>query len=273
MTFKTTTKQRHSYQRSEVALGSITVNEKAQRQLREHRVAELTANLDLDMIGEPVLNFVAEDRYHVIDGQHRIEALKRFLGDGWEKAKIPCRVYKGLSEQEEADMFDRLDNVLSVSAFDKFQVRVTAKREIESAVAKIVKAQGLTIARSNGDGAIGAVTTLVRIYKRSSGEVLGRSLHIIREAFGDAGLDAKIIDGVSLVCHRYNGTLDDDAAIARLRTTRAGAAGLMGRAVVVHKQTGSALSQCIASAVVEAVNRGRGGKKLPDWWTASAAAN
>ena len=267
---KAQVKPTRSYQKAEVALGLMKVNARAQRELREYRVKELAADFDFDMMGEPVLNWVGNGVYHIIDGQHRVEALKVALGDGWEKFTIPCRVYKGLSDEEEADMFDRLDNVLAVSAWDKFHTRVTAKREIECAVSKCVSDEGLTIKRPGHgytNGAVTAIATLIRIYKRSDGETLKKTLRIVRDAFGDTGLEARILDGIGLVCHRYNGAIKESAAVERLSTMRGGASGLIGKAVTLHKQTGNSMAQCVAATAVEVINRGRGGKKLPSWWS------
>lgn len=255
----------HSYQRSDVALGVMSVNPQAQRECREYRVNELLASFDLDVFGEPTLNWI-NGVYHIIDGQHRTEALKQWLGEGWEKQKIPCRVYKGLTDQEEADMFDRLNNTLTVSAFSKFKVRVTARREVETAIDNIVRDERLVISRDKVPGAIGAIGTLVRVYKRSDGETLAKSLRIIRDAFGDSGFDAQIIDGIGHLCQRYNGTLDEPVAVDRLSTIRGGVAGLLGRAAVLKKQTGNSHAQCVAASAVDIINARRGGKKLPSWW-------
>jgi hypothetical protein len=267
MSKRRSTTHHRPYQTQDVALGKMVVNPRAQRELKKHRVDYLVANFDLDDFGLPVVNW-RDGSYYVIDGQHRVEALKEFLGTGWEIQKIPCRVYQGLSEQEEADMFDRLNDVLTVSAFDKFRNRVTAQRETETAIDSIIRAEKLTISRDKAPGAIGAVGTLVRVFKRSDGATLARSLRIIRDSFGDVGLESQIIDGIGHLCHRYNGTLDEKATIARLSSMRGGAAGLMGKATVLHKQTGNSLAQCIAAAAVDVINAQRGSKKLPSWWTA-----
>jgi hypothetical protein len=45
-----------------------------------------------------------------------------------------------------------------------------------------------------------------------------------------------------------------------------GVNGLLGRAEQIRRQTGNPKNHCVAAAAVEAINRGRGGKKLPSWW-------
>jgi len=273
MSSKRSTTHHRPYRQQEVALGQMVTSNKTQRELKPARVNELLANFDLDVFGQPVLNW-RSGKFFIIDGQHRVEALKLWLGAGWEIQKIESRVYQGLSEAEEAEMFDRLNNVLIVSSFDKFRIRVTAGREAESAIDKIVKSEKLLISRDKIPGAIGAVGTLVRVFTRADGDVLARTLRIIRDAYGDAGFEAKVIDGIGHLCQRYNGALEESVVIEKLGETRGGVKGLLGKAAVLHKQTGNAQGQCVAAAAVDIINANRGGKKLPSWWkTAGKAAN
>lgn len=40
----------------------------------------------------------------------------------------------------------------------------------------------------------------------------------------------------------------------------------MTRAMLLRKQTGVAIPECVAAATIDALNAKRGGKKLPSWW-------
>jgi hypothetical protein len=269
MSTKRSTAHHRPYRIQEVPVGKMCTSRRAQRDLNPHRVDELVADFDLDQFGQPVVSW-RDGHYYIIDGQHRVDALKRWLGKGWEIQKIECRVYQGLNEAEEADMFDRLNNVLIVSSYDKFKIRVTAGREAELAIAKVVKEENLVISRDEIPGAVSAVGTLVRVFNRSDAEVLARALRIIRDAFGDTGFKAPVIDGIGHLCQRYNGALEEKYAIEKLSVTRGGVNGLLGKAAVLHQQTGNSRSQCIAAAAVDIINAHRttGTKRLPSWWKA-----
>ena len=130
----------------------------------------------------------------------------------------------------------------------------------------LVEQVGLVISRDKLPGAISAVGTLRRVYTRSDGKTLGRALRIIRDAYGDPGLEASVIDGIGLLCERYNGDLNDDEAIAKLQHANGGVNGLLGRAEKIRQQTGDYKSHAVAAAAVEIINSGKGGKKLPSWW-------
>ena len=248
-----------------VPLNKLRTSVNTQRVLKPARVELLLSQFDLEQFGLPVVN-LRDGAYWIVDGQHRLETLKRWLDKGWENQKIECRAYTGMTEKEEADMFDRLNNQLQVTTFDKFKVRVTAHRQTETAVQRAVEKQGLKISRTKGDGSIQAVATLVRIYERSDTEILGRALRITRDAFGDAGFTSAVLDGIGHLCQRYDGVLNESKSIEQLRAMRGGVGGLTSRAEVLRKQTGNQLSHCVAAAAVDVINRG-GGRKLPSWWS------
>lgn len=248
----------------DVPLAKMRVSPNAQRELKAYRVAFLRENFNIELLGYPVVN-LREGVYWIIDGQHRIAALREWL-DAWEGQSLTCRVYTSLTEKQEADMFDWLNNVLTVSAFDKFKTRVTAGREVERDVQKVVENCGLRVSVSHEPGSLSCVSTLVKIAQRGNPETLGRSLTITHSAFGDTGLTHAVIDGIARVCDRYNGQLKDDATIERLNTMRGGVGALLGRAEVLRKATRRATPECVAAAVIDVLNSKRGGKKLPSWW-------
>lgn len=253
--------------RKTVPLGKMHIlSRHAQRsKLNESRVNYLLSNFDLDRIGLPVLNERENVTYYILDGQHRIETLKRWLGDGWEKQKIECEVFVGLKEAEESAMFLALNDTLRVGAMDKFRASVNAGFLDQVHIQKIIEGAGLCISTDKIPGAVSAVGTLERVYRRSDGNTLARSLRVIRDAFGDAGFRSQVIDGIGHLCHRYNGVLEERTAVEKLGNVHGGVNGLLGKAEVLHKQTGNAKAQCVAAAAVDIIN-GRGRRKLPSWW-------
>jgi len=251
-----------------VALGKMIVSDSAQRELKPRRVSALLKEFDIELLGLPVLNH-RDGVYYIVDGQHRIAALKEWLGDGWEPQLIECRVHSGLTEAQEAKLFLELNNYLAVTAYDKFKTAVTAGLPTETAIKSIVEETGLSICRHKSENTISAVATLVKVYKRSGGDTLGRSLRIIRDAFPAAPFEAVVIDGIGRVCERYNGSLDDSLAVSKLGDVRGGMVTLLAKAETLHKQTRQNRGHCVAAAAVDIMNSKRGGKKLPSWWSAA----
>lgn len=247
-------------------LDKMKINPLAQRELNQARVDHLVAHLELEELGNLVVN-VRDGAVFVIDGQHRMEALRQF---GFTDEKFQCWAYEGLTAEQEAEKFLKLNDTLVVAALPKYRAAITAGRDVESDIDRVVRSLGLCVTADQIPGAIRAVGTLRRVYTRSDAPTLSRSLRIIRDAFGDAGMEAAVIDGIGHLCQRYNGELDEGKAIRTLGSMHAGVNGLLGNAEKIRRQTGNAKGQCVAAAAVDAINRGRGGKKLPSWWKAES---
>jgi hypothetical protein len=254
-----------------VALGLMRFPTMAQRdRINQGRVAGIAANMDLEQIGTPTVNRRG-GLFYVLDGMHRVEAYKMWIGEGWENQQLHCWTYEGLTEEEEAETFLKLNDTLTVQAFDNFRIGLNANRPEEVEIAGVVEKAGLTISQSRAEGTIGAVGALRRVYRRDGATVLGRALGIIRDAYGTPGLEQHVIDGIGLLCGRYNGEMDTGLAVSRLASVAGGLAGLMNRAYMTKNQTNAPLNVCVAAAAVDVINRGKGGKKLPSWWKGDAA--
>lgn len=251
-----------------VPINLMKVSPLAQREVNQARVDHLASHFDLEQIGTPTVN-ERDGHFYIIDGQHRIAALKEI---GWGDQQVQCWTYQGLTEEEEAEKFLQLNDTLTVNAFAKFRVGVRAGRAEECDIDRIVRAQGLCVSTDKVPGAIAAVGTLRRVYTRAGAGVLARTLGLVRDAYGDSGMEAAVIDGIGLLCQRYNGDLDIPVAVERLSKVHGGVNGLLGDAEKLRRATGNQKGHCVAAAAVDIINRGRGGKKLPSWWREDSAA-
>lgn len=248
-----------------VPIADIRVSEQAQRELRPGKAAKIAADFDPDRFTPPVVSRRADGRIFVIDGQHRLEAMRRI---GWEDQSAECFVYSGLTEAQEADLFLWHNDRTTVNAFDKFAVGVTARRSEEVEITRIVHDAGLKIANGGTPGSIQAVSALRKVHRQGP-DVLGRTLRILNDSYGDGGLQAEFIDGVGLLCGRLNGDLDDERAIAKLSSARGGLGALRSRANKYRAEMGATRGDCVAGAATDIINSGKGGKKLPNWWSAA----
>ncbi|HET6907849.1 MAG TPA: DUF6551 family protein [Mycobacteriales bacterium] len=253
-----------------VAIAEMKVNPRAQREFRPDKAAKIAAELDLEALGYPVVNR-RDGHYYIVDGQHRIAALKLI---GYGDQQIQCDCLEGLTEAEEAELFLRRDERTAISTYDKFRIAITAEREVETDIDRIVRAQGLVVSRNkNTPHAVSAVGTLRKVYTQAGPIALGRALRIIRDAYGDAGLEAPVIHGIGLLCQRYNGRLNDELAVQRLSKLQGSVGALLASAEKQRLQSGNQKSQCVAAAAVDVINAGQRGKtRLPDWWRPESGA-
>jgi hypothetical protein len=248
-----------------VPIALMRTSPEAQRAYYESHAREYADNFDLEGLGYPVLNY-RDGVWWIIDGQHRIMALRLI---GWDDQQIECECFDGLTEREEAELFLKRNKRRAVSPFDTFKVAVTAQREAESDILRIVRAQGLKVSEDQEDGSIAAVVTLKRIYLQYGAAVLARTLRIARDAYSKdhEAMRGNLLMGLGLVCGRYDGKLDEAAAVVRLAKVTGGPLGLMGKARIAKHNTGAPMAKCVAAAIVETINSGAAVKdRLDDYW-------
>lgn len=250
-----------------IPLNRVVVSDIAQRDLKQSRVDYLVAHFDHEQLGTPVVN-ERGGKFFVIDGQHRFAAAREVYSDTHQ---IQCWAYVGLTEEEEAEKFLQINDVLSVTAMDKYVIGVEAGRDVETDIDRVVRACGMVVSKQDVEGGIGAVGTLRRVYMRSGAGVLARTLRTIDSAWGSAGLEAPVIDGIAMLCGRYNGELQDEVLVLKLRKVSGGVKGFLGKAALIRERTRQPFNQCVAAAAVDVLNSGKGGKKLPSWWKQDAA--
>lgn len=243
----------------------IGVNPVAQREFRPTWAHAILENFDLDKFQVPHVNRRADGSLYVMEGQHSLWAYRQWAGEGQQ---VQVWLYDGLTEQEEAEFFLSLNNKKSVDAMSKFKAAVTAGREVECDIDRIVRANGCTVSNSDSTNSIKAVSALTTIYQRFGPKVLGQALRIIRDSFVDGGYERPVLMGVAMVLARYGDTIDEDRLVSKLSGIRNGWDGLIQRSNKIKGATGATQIEASAAAVVEFYNTGRGGVKLMAWWAA-----
>ena len=249
-----------------------------QREFRKAHGDKLAAELDLNKLGFPIINH-RDGVYWILDGQHRIYALKE---NGFSGDVLDCEVYDNLSDADMADIFLGRDDRRAVSPFDRFHVACTAGHVRETAIRRAVETQGLKISRRREEGCIGCVGALAKVYDFAGGgrageTVLGQVLRTIKHAYSadPIAFDQSVIEGLGLVYHRYNGRTSEADLASRLGSSSHGVRGLLRRAEATRERTGNQKSHCVAATVVDVYNRGLGPRakdRLPSWWAADDEA-
>ncbi len=248
-----------------VKADDIQVNPVAQREFRPTWAHAILEQFDLDKFQVPHVNRRGDGTLYVMEGQHSLWAYRQWVGEGQQ---VQVWLYDGLSEQEEAEFFLSLNNKKSVDAMAKFKAAVTAGREAECDIDRIVRANGCSVSLSKGEYAISAVGSLITIYERFGPKVLGSTLRVIRESFVDGGFERPVLLGIAMVLARYGDSIDTDRLIAKLAGIRNGWNGLIQRTNNIKAGQGVTQIEAAAAAVVEFYNQGRGGVKLMSWWAA-----
>lgn len=239
-----------------------------QRKFAASRAKAMAADFELGKFGIPIVNF-RDGHYWVVDGQHRVEALRVFFAPS-DPGEIDCQVFTNLTDAEMAELFLAANrDRKAVGVFTNFMVACTAEEPEATAIRRMVEANGLKIARDAEDGSIRAVTALRKVYDAAGEIVLGQVLRVLRDA-GDSSsewFDARMIVGAGLVLNRFNGKTNQKLMATRLSEVPHGVNGVLRRAESQRERTGNEKAQCVAATLVEIYNKNTSPKdRLPPWW-------
>lgn len=241
----------------------------AQRRFSRSQAEEYAANFDLNKFGIPAVNW-RDGIYWIVDGQHRVEALKLFFAPG-DPGQIDCNVYEDLTDAEMAELFIGLNTRRAVNAFDLFLTSCTAERTRESEIRRVVESNHCRISQEKDVDCIGSVGALCFIHERAGATVLGQTIRTVRDGFaGDPlAFDGQLLRGIANVYNRFNGKTNEKALIAALSDLQHGPRQILRKAEALREKTGNQKSQCIAATIVDIYNKGMGprdAKRLPSWW-------
>lgn len=251
-----------------VSADDLATNPVAQREFKPAWAAELLSKFDVDKFQAPHVNRRADGSLFIMEGQHGTWAYREFFGPGQQ---VQAWLYEGLTEQEEAEFFLSLNDRKLVEALPKFKVGVTAGREVECDVDRIVRSCGLHVGNDASPGAIKAVGALMSIYSSHGSANLRQTLTVIGDSFVEGGYERPVLLGLSMVLARYP-DLDVARLVARLSSIRNGWKGLIQKSASIREVMGCTQPESVAAAAVEIYNSGRGGRKLPSWWRIEDAA-
>jgi len=243
---------------------SLRIHPHAQRDLVLSKLKKLRETLDLDAIGvlhgvEYEINGVTA--IWIIDGQHRLRAL---MDHGFGEWMVEVKIHLDATDDARAsELFLRLNDRSPVSPYDKFKNEMTANHPDAVGIVNVLRARGLKVSRTTGDGNVCCVNALKKLHT-DGGKTLVLTIDTILSAWGRtaAAVEGKIIEGLGMVYGRYNGSVDQQAMVKKLAKYPGGAPGLIGDAKGVMNFRRSTLSHCVAEVIIERYNSGRKAGRL-----------
>lgn len=252
-------------------LSDLVCDSTIQRPLDERRVERLADALDLALLGVIEVSARTNGTYHVMDGQHRVAALRLA---GFHTETVECKVHNGLDLAQEARRFVGLNTFTSPRPFDRFKVRVKAGDPIAVGIDAILMEFGWRVQTGDIDGAFSAVVAAERVYvgrstaEREHGpEALRSALGVVTEAWGHKPGNANgfVIGGLGLFFARYGSDVDRPALIKRLAQFPGGADNYLGKARGIRDFRGGTLPRCIAELTTDLYNKRRSTGQLESW--------
>lgn len=240
------------------------------RPMTPARVAVLARDFDPDLVG--VIHVSPRDKgtYAIIDGQHRVQAVRDALGTD---QVVPCWIHKGIRTAKQAALFVGLNNSAKVPPLFQFMGRVNANQPVAVAISQIIEDAGLKLDANARDGTIRCVASLERVYLGAGDPVAGAralriALRVVTEAWGrtTSAVSGSVVEGVGLMILRYGDQVEVDTLISKLAGNKGGALALLGQARALKDWRGGTVSRAVAGSVVSIYNRGRRVGALADWW-------
>lgn len=254
-----------------VQLSELNIDPEAQRKLSPAWVKARIPKFDVDQLGYIVVNRRSNGKLYIVDGQHRVELMRAV---GWGDQSIHAEVFQGLSQAQEAELFNARNDRKAVRRFDKFRIAIVAGDKTACDINSIVNDHGLVISDQLRDGHIVAVDALERVYRgagiasqKEGPTALAKSLKTLVQAWGNqaSSVNGKVVLALGMLFLRYNGAIQERDLVKKLAPFPGGAPGILGRGRSMQDLRGRPLHHCMASIMVDVYNKGRSKAKLDSW--------
>ena len=174
----------HNYDYMLLYPEQIKKDPKYQREIDPARVKQITKHWDDDLVNPPKVSLRKNGVYYVFNGQHTLAGWKKHYGN----KPILCKVYRGLTEVEEKDLFVKQEGFSkAVSRLDKLRAEYNHGTEDVVDMVRCCTLAGCVIdfesAPSNRKNRIGAVATAYTVYKNVGHDNFINILDILRKSF------------------------------------------------------------------------------------------
>ena len=268
----------HGIGHIKIKLRQIFVDRTVQRsRTNEKLVKQIVGDWNPRLVGTVVVSRRSDHpaTYHVVEGWHRCEAMRRLFGPDHE---ITAEVHTGLSRQGEADLFHALNKKHRIPADDSFRVELVAEHPTVVAANNAVLESGYYCVDPK-DLDPDATTPMRNLQLRASDSVKGITenygpemlttvLQVGTDAWGRDGSNfpAPVLNGVSYFLMKYP-EADHGFLTKALRSQWPnGGTELTKDAMAAVRTTGSRMDRqrVIARLLVGAYNKSRRGKNKLD---------
>lgn len=167
---------------SEIKVKDLFIDLSYQRIPNERKVITIVNNFNPDAIGVLICSMREDGTIAVIDGGHRVAAL-RMLNK--ENSNVNCLVYFGLSLEEEAQIFTKMnDNRTKPKTGDIFKSKVIGGDKDAIEINDILNKFNLNISNKPSNNSIRAIGTLSSTYKKYGRSVIVSTIDTIIKSFG-----------------------------------------------------------------------------------------
>lgn len=203
-----------------IDIDRLVIDDAYQRTVKPNWVRYISRNFDPSLFGKPLVAVRSDGTYAVIDGQHRIEAVRmRFEG---RSIKVLCDVSPSGTVADEAKQFrGRNIETRHPSAGERFKARLAEREPGALEIDSIVRRNGFELQLYSGvqvEGRFQCVAAIEKLaapgrvglkqgtFASSGPALLEKVLGVVRDAWGGStdGVGSVTLLGIGTFINRYN---------------------------------------------------------------------
>lgn len=196
------------YEFRQLNTAQLQSNQGYQRPVTPKHVREIIENFDPLYLDEVIVSY-RDSIYYVIDGQNRIAAFKHM--NRGRNCLVNCKIYNGLTYEQEADMFCHLDSIKKKLRYcDTVRAKAEAKSDpVIIRINEILSSYGIRWsyqgAGGNTDNTMKASKALVDCYEELGPEMFELVIRLLFRTWKGhrESMAAPFIKGLSLFVRIY----------------------------------------------------------------------
>ena len=187
------------------------------RGIRRVHVNKIKSNFHEDMVQPAIVSF-RDGKYWIIDHQHQSQAIYE-LNDCDPNTKILCKVLTGLTYEQEADLYYRLNtSSMNLTFKDKLKGLIESKDATALEYQDVVESCGYTVSGRSAAN-LRALSTTWRIFNKPDGEKeLQQILQLTHACWptNTMGAHSRMIDGIALFLKHHGSEYSEERFIKAL---------------------------------------------------------
>lgn len=204
---------------SKIRLEKLESGQPYQRGLTKSMVDHIEKHFNAQALG--VIKVSARDgKYYVVDGQHRITALRYLFGGGYE---VPCEIHEGLTYKDEAALYTKLNvNVKRLTPAEIFKGELESGEKEATTINKLVNAAGMKINISGGHSpGMTCIQKIRNTYKALGDKPFFDMMCLLASAWvmEQPKINADVMGGMTLFIKTYGTKIDTSKLVDRLCKT------------------------------------------------------
>lgn len=183
-------------------------------------VDRIKKNFDTELL-QPLEVSYRDGRNNVVDGKHRLTAIREIENETGIKLMIPCYVHFGLTAEEECKMFkDLVENKRNVSRMELYRAAYEAKDNFTVSFVNTIRKAGFVFdfESRKKNGRIHMTATPANIYINLGQKDFERYLKLFNKTWlgNKHFISMNFMNGLYLFFVSYKDEIDDNIFIERL---------------------------------------------------------